>query len=204
MSATTLTRFVTYLVVAVSVVLLGSDCEPERLNALDEGLEVRDGYEVEPYVLPWSITVTTEVDDPDFGFDRNLITEAVDWWNDTIDRDGTDRTWFTEEPVTEQNGVLHVTVGFTGGTEEEPVGGLLEAAYSEGFILYATLIVSSDLTYHEDTVLAILKHEMGHAMGLADDPGPPTTVDLNSVMGSPLVIDGDLTDHDFELLIGRQ
>lgn len=201
MSVFTRARFVLSLVVAVSVVLLGSDCEDQRLTNLDNGLDTHNGYETEPYVLPWSVVVDSEVLDPDFGFDRSQITEAVNWWNDNIDRDGTDRTWFTEEPVTGQDGVLHVTVGFTGGTEEEPVGGLLEAAYSEGFILYGTIIVSSDLSYDEDTVLAILKHEMGHAMGLADDPGPPETVDLNSIMGSPLVLDGELTDHDFELLV---
>lgn len=185
------------------LVLMGSDCERDRLNNLDNGKLVRDGYELEPYLQPWKLVVDETVDDPDFGFDRSQITEGIGWWNEQADRDGTDRTWFVEgdsTDVPDVAGVILIDVGYTGGTEDQPILGNHYFAYSEGFILYATITISSDITYDEDTVLAVLKHEMGHAMGLADDPGPPETVDLNSVMGSPLVLDGELTDHDFELL----
>jgi len=46
----------------------------------------------------------------------------------------------------------------------------------------------------------VLRHELGHCLGLADDPGPPTTVDLRSVMASPLDPLGIVTDHDRALL----
>lgn len=193
------TLLVTFLGLAVSVVLFGSDCENTRLEGLDNGRLEMSGYNVEPHHYPMRVIALTSVDDEAFGFDRDLIIQAVEWWNEQASRDGIQRNVFVvdDEAIPGTTGVIEVGVGYTGDSYEDGIPGIYEFYYDEEFIMYGVVTVSSDITYNDRTVIDVLRHELGHALGLDDDPD---SIDLDSVMGSPLVYDGGLTEGDFGLV----
>jgi len=170
------------------VFLSGSDCEHRRLLELDEGLFAQPEY------LPWAVVAEPE-----------LVVEAgnaVDWWNAEMSRDGVIRVVHHFEGETEYpeatHGVVNVFYGYLPSDDlETDTGGLFEYALRDGQLLYGTVTVSSDLGYHDQTISAIIRHELGHALGLADDPA---SIDLNSVMSYELAEHGELTEQDFDLV----
>jgi len=162
-------------------------CEQKRIGGLDQGRKEL------PVSLPWFVGPHPNSSN-ELGFDPYLINEAVSWWNAQLSRDGTKRFYFVLS-ANETTPNLVVETGYTGKNESK-----LSRSLLNGKIATATIIISSDIAYHQPTVRAALKRELGAALGLAYDPGPPETVDLNSVMAYG-VQNGELTSHDFELLI---
>lgn len=74
-------------------------------------------------------------------------------------------------------GPIHVEVGYL----PDPMMGYSSVLWDRdtGEIVSCDVIVSVDIAYHHDTVEAVLIHELGHCLGLADDPGH------ESIMASP-------------------
>jgi len=169
-------------------ILSGSDCECRRLEALDEGMYAKPEY------LPWAI-----VPEPELELE---VEQACAWWNDEMSRDGVTRVVVHVEPGADYpedtHGVIPVFFGYLPENEDgtDP-GGLFEYAERDGRLLYGTITISADLEYHRETVGGVLRHELGNALGLSDDPN---SIDLNSVMSFELAEYGELTDHDFELV----
>jgi hypothetical protein len=186
------------------LVCCGSDCDPPVY--LDEGLHVTvDGITLHPGVLPAAISADDTVED------ATLLPEAVDQWNEWLSGDGVDRTVLV---VAEPGETPRVTASvgyvpapdwgeeFADGSSAEPLGIAYIDFAEDGEMLGAEIVISSDIAYDRDTVLQVLLHEVGHGFfGLADDPGPPQTVDLRSVMSSPMDPLGVLTDHDFAIIV---
>jgi len=194
-------------VLFVPILLMGAECEAERLDSLDEGyMQVNGGDGTANY--PWFVTSDHTLADEEFGFDPILITEAISnwhfWVSDCVDPN-VNPIWVEGSCEDGTLGCITVSVGYTGDSYEEGVPGvfLWEASQTgprwDGHtLLSGTILISSDYTYHDETVLATIEHEIGHTIPLADDPGPPVTVDLNSIMGSPLNLRGTLTPGDTE------
>ncbi len=167
--------------------LLLCACQP---TYLDEGWHVADdGTELRPGQLPATVDATDDCDD--------VVAEAVGWWAEQ----GAAAFMLCDGDcdVTVALGYVPASTDDldTGG---EPMG-LAAIDYAEdGTVLSCDVTLSADIAYHRDTLLQVARHEIGHCLGLADDPGPPATVDLRSVMSSPLDPLGTLTAHDRALL----
>lgn len=67
-------------------------------------------------------------------------------------------------------------------------------------IIHGDITISSELMVFPQTARVSIKHALGHFLGLRDDIGPPQTVDLRSIMASPLDLRGKLTKGDREAL----
>ena len=160
-----------WFLVIVSLLLLGSSCEP-----VDNGRWITpSGEEAYPVALPWAIENSSDIDE-------ELYLEAIDWWNDQAGFD----VYVDYSP-----GDIVVESGYAGS--EEVYGLFNGATIASGAIVNGTITISSDILYHEETTFYSLVHEMGHPLGLDDDP---RSLDLNSIMSSPLLVGGELTDHD--------
>lgn len=179
-------RWATLLV----MLCVAADCEQARLEALDAGrMTMADGTEMRPAVLPWVVVV-----DESIGSD--VVDLAARWWNlETgavlfeVD-DGASPQLF---------GTLEVSMGYAGGDEYGPAGVFRDETNLDGEILRGSIVISSDIAYHEATVFDAIRHELGHALGLADDPH---SIDLDSIMSSPLMPGAGLTEHDRDLILG--
>lgn len=172
-----------------------------EVGVVDEGFHVaEDGVELHPGMLPAAIAADTTV------MDVTLLPEVLERWNVWLSRDGVARTVFVvaeegEEPRAVV-GVGYVPASGSDLTGEGDPAGIAALDYAEdGEVLYGEITLSSDYAYDRPTMVQALSHEIGHLVALADDPGPPTTVDLRSVMSSPLDPLGELTRHDFDLLL---
>ena len=167
----------------VALFAMGSDCESSRLYSLDNGRLTIDGEtEMTPCCLPWRVVS-----------DLEIAPDAIAWW----DRELGENYFELDNSAWQDNyGVLFINCGTTG--IDDPAGVFYDATDGNGSILQGAIVISSDIAYHEETVFYALLHEMGHALGLADDP---YSLDLNSIMSSPLIIGGELTDHDRDLLL---
>jgi len=172
------------VLLCVVLFLLGSDCERARIASFDNGLMNRDGVEL--HVCSYPITIDADVTLED----RSVLTDAVVVWNDWTDFDVF--VFGSDDPD------AMVSVGFAGYEDELD---LTTVDFDRtGCILECSIILSADIAYDRSTLRQALLHSMGHCLGLDDDPGPPETVDLRSVMSKPLDPLGVLTDHDLELL----
>jgi hypothetical protein len=166
--------------------LLLAGC-PGPTDWLDNGLMVRDGLELHQAALPVTVAVDMSVEDD------TLVPEIIAWWNDQAGFE----VFAGPVPVAD----ILVTVGYVPGDYEDNVAGLAEVEFAaDGSITSCLVTLSSDIAYHRPTLLKDGEHELGHCVGLEDDPGPPTTVDLRSIMSDPLDPLGRLTDNDRELL----
>lgn len=185
------------LAVFVLVGCVGSDCEP---TYLDEGFHVaEDGVALHPGMLPAALATDDTVED------GTLLPEVLDKWNGWLSRDGTARTVLVVAEEGETPRAV-VSVGLVPapdwGSADDPAGiAKLDYDLETGEVLGAEIVLSSDIAYDRDTLVDVLSHEVGHFLALADDPGPPQTVDLRSVMASPMDPLGELTEHDFEMLL---
>ena len=171
----------------LALTVLLAACDP---TYLDEGFHVADdGVELHPGAMP--ATVAGDEDT------AGLAIDACAWWADQLGADAL---------VPSEPGYVTVALGLVPASTAdldaggEPLG-IASIGYSAwGSVLTCDVTISSDIAYDRDTALQVLRHELGHCLGLADDPGPPTTVDLRSVMASPLDPLGIVTDHDRALL----
>ena len=187
-------RNCTPILLALALFTCGSSCEP---TYLDNGFLVVDGLELHPGVLPFVVSVDETVED------ATLIPEVVEWWNDQV---GAEVLLVASPDDVSQ---VTVSVGLVplDGSDEDVEDGPAGIAYldfdeDDGTLLGAEVVLSSDIAYDREMLLLSGLHEVGcHAtLALADDPGPPVTVDLRSICSDPLDPLGVLTGHDRDLL----
>jgi hypothetical protein len=138
--------------------------------------------------------------------DAGLLNRAVKLWNDRICNEelGCRYLCTREDPelfsrTSEKSGARfsHIFVS----TETLPntgEGGITNNIYDKatGEAYYAIIKINKSHTYHEDSYLAALVHELGHGLllGHCDDRHK------TSIMRKTLNVRGTITDHDAELL----
>lgn len=170
-----------------TVAVLFSACD---LVVDNDFIVVEGGLALHPGALPFGVAADETVPE-------GAAEAGVSWWNETLGRE----VLFVGEPAQ-----VTVTVGYVPPNSDELDGstalGRTHIDYArDGEVLGAEVTVSSDFAYDEDTLLQVMRHELGHAaFGLADDPGPPETVDLRSIMASPMDPLGTLTAHDRNII----
>jgi len=188
----------------------GQECGPVTLEDMDRGRLTRDGLELVPDALPWVVVACDHEELP-----RDVVQEAMAWWNDQVgedlfvggvDQEELDRLEWLD--VQDRPGVVTVNVeailweGWTVDDDDPNANGVAVLHSSPlGFITAADVVLDYEISYHLPTVRLTLIHELGHTLGLDDDEGPPTTVDLNSCMGSPTPPGCELTDQDLQLIL---
>jgi hypothetical protein len=164
--------------------LLLASCDP---TYLDEGLLIRDGVDLYA-VPPLGISASPEM--------VPHVLRATSWWNRQIG----DTVFFSPTPTPD----VTVSSGYVPSEDYDPVtasGDLDGIAYLEysrwdGLIVSCEVVISSDILYAREAHEAT-KHELGHCLGLADDP---QSLDLNSIMSSPMPWSGEVTEHDREII----
>jgi len=191
-------------VLLTAVVCCGNDCV--EVGVTDEGFHVADdGVELYPGKLPAALGIDTTVTDV------TLLPEVLDRWNAWLSRDGVARTVLVVAEEAETPRAV-VSIGFVPAPDwgetfiDGDVADPAEITYLDydletGEVLGAEIVLSSDIAYDRDTLVDVLSHGVGHFLALADDPGPPATVDLKSVMASPMDPLGELTKADFDRLL---
>jgi hypothetical protein len=182
--------------------LLSVGCE--NAEALDQGLMVREGHygivRLHPGCLPVGVAADGSVQD-ELGID--FLPGAVEWWNEQVGRE----VFFTATPTP----LVTVTIGHIEGDLETPedlwegasTGDQTTVRYSlvDGEILGSEVVLSEDLAYDRETMRVAARHGLGHGgLGLADDAGPPKTVDLRSIMASPMDVLGEVTEKDLQII----
>lgn len=173
-------------VLLLAVFCLGADCEQARIDGLDAGrMVLSDGTEMSPSTLPWRVVA-------DDSIDRAMVVEAVAWWGEesgmhVFVMDDSAQPW--------DFGVIEVSSGYS--TTEDLLGVFNDVTDDDGLIQSGNIIISSDILYDDDYTFHVILHEMGHALGLADDPH---SIDLDSIMSSPVIVGSSLTSHDRALL----
>lgn len=180
--------------VALLFVLMGADCESQRLEGLDEGFHVTEtGLELQPGALPFAVAWADDAG-------PRVLEESALWWDEQLSSE----VFFYDgnaPQVTAEFGYVPAPPddAWTGDFDLE--GFPLGIAYLDfdefGAVTFCEIVVSSDIEYDGPTVAAVMRHEIGHCLGLADDPA---SVDLNSVMASPVRPAGELTPWDADRL----
>ena len=173
---------------------------------VDEGwMTTPSGVELRPQWAPYMVRgdVSLEVDHLE-----HLLPEVVAWWNDQVGlevftdydpaRPAETDVWVQEGQLPEERNSDLWSSATTRGGEAQ-----VRTTTTEDFawIRRCQVTLNVDLAYDEDTMRTVLRHELGHCLGLADDPGIDVTVDLRSVMGAPVDPLGELTDLDRDLLV---
>lgn len=162
--------------------------------------EIEENGLIGNYYINW---VPQYVDDHSSFDDFSILTEAVDWWNAQADRDGTDRTWFEisdiDDPdITAYQGETPVIDMDDWGLPIFASGVARIQNASDGLITHCEVVIADAYAYHRPTMVGATKHELGHCIGLDDDPA---SLDLNSIMSRVLIESGELTYHDFQLIV---
>lgn len=172
------------IIISLCCLSLGSDCSDRRLDAIDEGAYAAPEY------LPWDIVL-------EGGLDEQLLLDAISWWQSQLPGDC---IAYHYEPDLEADyppathGVLRISTGYV----DEPALGRMDYALRDGeVILYGEIVISSDIV-DENLAYWVLIHELGHALGLADDA---RSIDYPSVMASPIIEGGELLPGDLELAL---
>lgn len=154
----------------------------EAVGPIDNGLMIRDGLELHPAASPVLVACGEAMDCAD-------LEEALEWWSVELSRPthfGEGLFVETIRPFElEPNGEVVVRVG------EVPPGALGVAVLdfnAEGGIFAAEVTLQAG-----EWELEHLRHELGHCLGLDDDP---PSLDLGSVMSSPTRPGATVTEHD--------
>jgi hypothetical protein len=159
-------------------------CSPDHLN---NGSLYLDGVEL--YASPpLGVSARSKI--------QWETAEAIAWWNGQVG----DEVFYEPIPTPD----VTVSVGFVpSDVDVETMGGdqigvaYLDFSRVDGLIFGCEIVISSDIADDYETALEVTKHELGHCLGLADDP---RSLDLNSIMSSPLVWRGEVTEKDLEIV----
>ena len=180
-----------HLMILIGMIgMIGCDEYSQYIESLDEGLIIRNGVELHVTKLP--ITISCDED-----FDCQAVRNSIQWWQDEFDRH-----W----PVWHDEREMYAITPFDApqifeivdGTamvrvEEYPLpmtkGGVSSIEYTEDGRILSTLIMMNEGVWDR----WMLNHEIGHSFGLEDDP---KSLDLNSIMASPVIPYSNLTEHD--------
>lgn len=171
--------------------------------SLDNGLLEHDGFEARPVMLPITIVHDDTIND-------DMVNEAIGWWAERVDgelfvadHDPAAWTGIDRLPPEHRVGYVMVWQGYPRDhdleDEREPLGESVIIWGEEASIVSAEVIISPDATDWRRWYVATIVHELGHCLGLADDPD---SVELNSIMSETLEPSNDLTDGDRALLMG--
>jgi hypothetical protein len=160
----------------------------------DLGFKIEDGVETVPLYAPYAVQADPSIPDAVY------VDDAVLWWNSQLP-DG--HIAFTLGGPLPDIIVYESYVPCDDPLEDDCPAGLAIVTFSrsDGAILACEIIISSDITYDSEWTEKVLQHELGECLGLTDDCGPPTCVDLRSIMSSPLDPLGELTAADLERLL---
>jgi hypothetical protein len=161
----------------------GSGCDQsyeEIVSHLDHGRLNFDGELMRPTRLPWCVSWADD-------FPVNYVVAGMSFWNDQAMQGGDDRDW---QWFRFDDGICDQLVYVRYGNTRTPYTmGETHFVYDGNRLLSAEVIISGLID--RDNVVAVLRHELGHCMGLADDPGHPTSVmsyglDMDTVTQSDL------------------
>jgi len=188
---------------------MGSDCENKRLAGLNHGrMTTEEGLEIRNSELP-CVLVAEGFEHPE-AFDRALERVNSTFLPTIAVTGEIDADLFSEldlGPVENRYGAVLVWEGFVGtpdwdeGLDFNDDGGIADLVWDEatGEIVYADIVVNSDIAYDADTVELVLVHEIGHAcFGLAHDED---SMDLGSCMSNPPPYDCHIISADVELVL---
>jgi hypothetical protein len=183
------------IIIAIVPIVMGASCEQARLKALD----TTERFAVPTY-MPWRITV-----DPSSGVTEAQLNRSVAQWNQWVSdfEPSTGREVFRQCEFGEGcnyrvSGVIVVDTGYTGARvwdwSPSDALGLFNGVISRGRIVRGVITLSSDVPFDN----RVLEHEMGHALGLRNDPW---SIDLNSLMSSPYIEGSEPTNADLSSII---
>jgi hypothetical protein len=160
-------------------------CSPDHL---DNGSLYLDGVEL--YASPpLGVSARSKI--------RRETSDAIEWWNDQVGAE----VFYEPTPTPDITVSIGANVPFTVDPDTmywEQLG-IAYADYSgyDGLITGCEIIILDAILDDYETALGVVKHELGHCLGLADDPH---SLDLNSIMSSPLMWRGEVTEKDLEIV----
>lgn len=171
--------------------------EDEAFQIADEGMPLKIG------ALPFSMAPDWSVDDV------ALVPDIVGRWRGWLSGAGYDAGLRVadDEMVQVTLSIGHVPnsgceVAWPGERCQPSTLATSHIRYAaDGTILGGEIVLSSDYDYSTGRDLLVVAgcHEVGHVVyALADDPGPPRTVDLRSIMAKPYDPLGRPTEADIE------
>lgn len=178
--------------------------EPERR---DYGMLTNDeGMPLCPQELPWEVVCDSSCEEAA----GDWFDPGLDWWNERLPGSfvslGINPEEFEDRWMNDWHGTIYVSVETLPaeldweGVVVEDEGGICRLQWnSEGEIVSAWISINHAYAYDEGFVWKTWLHELGHTFGFDDDIGPPQTVDLGSIMGSPTPSDGELLSTDRDL-----
>lgn len=196
------------LMVVLSLLVCSCQCpsgEPfVQVGVPDEAFQIADeGFPLKIGALPFSMAPDWTVEDV------ALVPDMVNRW----------RGWLMDaglnpglEVAYDDIAQVTLSIGFvpSGGCDvawpgEECRPDTLATSHirydDDGTIIGGEIVISSDYDYSTGRDLLVVAgcHEIGHVVyALADDPGPPRTVDLRSIMAKPYDPLGRPTRADIE------
>jgi len=190
----------------IGILVLGADCELERLEKMDRGfLKTDDGIELVSMVLPWEVVGDSSTIEHTDMFD-NVIGEMNSWFSPlVVFEGGIDGERFVELgdlPSSERDGIILVWVGALPEPywDEPGPGGVADLTWNEfGEILRCDVVIDAEHAYDAQTFRSRLIHELGHCLGLAHDE---SSIDLDSCMASPPLVTCSITRRDVERVRG--
>jgi hypothetical protein len=195
-----------WILVLVSLMTMGSDCEQERLNGLDNGLmELEDGTELRPMVLPMEV-VGQEFDEPDVFYDALESMNAWFFPTDVFFGDIDEERFLELEFATDEErfGTILVSVGSLETPTwdfdmafQDAAGVAVVRWNAGGEILFVDIILNIDYAYNSFRLTEYFIHELGHSLGFEHDGD---SLDLNSCMSSPPAIGCEFTALDCDRL----
>lgn len=191
--------FTAALLVCLSLVL-ASFCscglEDARVRRLDNGRTVLDGLELVPD-LPLVVDCNCS------NIPCSELVEAGSWWNYEMSGHGA-----TRPVVIVVSGIRRPAKARGCFIEDElPPGIRSEEVASVSGIMQGewTVAIYGDWiarVQRREWNQAVLRHAMGHALGLAEDPPTTETLDLRSIMQSDAPSWGHVTARDAALVKG--
>jgi hypothetical protein len=156
---------------------------------------VDNGMMSSPMFLPWAVVMDETADDTL----HQLTEDQCAWWNEELSKDGTVRVVFHFENYSEYPGDTIGVIWVGWGELEDPLGGYFSYIRSvpDNKILRGWVTIEPDMRDRGGLFLSrLVRHELGHALGLADDP-----LGIDSIMEYKINLFGELTEHDFSLLV---
>lgn len=165
--------------------------DAERIDL--HGISARAGF------VP--MTVCVDPEDQYASELRQLARSGVEWWNNWL-RGPVGCDVFSLDLVNTRH--LYCDVIAKSGPLPPNVSGVLRAYWTArsdppGDFARGTLILEQGYFNQPDYHIGVMRHELGHALGLDDDPGRPLA-QFGSVMSSPLPVVYRPTLQDLRLV----
>lgn len=184
------------LAIIAGVFLTGCSESSDRIRSLDNGIIVIEALDIVPSDVPCRIDGDDSLRDDGLDY---LPFYAQEVWN----------SWVGAEVVSDDPNSPRMGLS----VNYNPVGADLNhldtyenvhIQFNElGEITSCECVLNVDYAYDSEWMELATLHCVGHCcFGLADDSGPPETVDLRSIMSSPLDPLGEPTEGDLAIIRG--